>query len=63
MTSQHLRGVQWWDWVLSQARHLAQCLDKQTKGWNRGVTRDAASACHFVAHLLTLSGRANFAGE
>ena len=37
MTSQHLRGVQWWDWVLSQARHLAQHLDKQTRGRNRGV--------------------------
>ena len=37
VTSQHLRGVQWWDRVSSQARQLAQQLDKQTRGWNQGV--------------------------
>ena len=37
MNSQHLRGVRWWDWVLSHARYLAQHFNKQTRGWNGGV--------------------------
>ena len=52
INSRHLSGVQWWDWVLQQARQLAQKTDRQTRGWNKGVLE--------VQHALSMSSQACF---
>ena len=49
MNLQHLSGVQWWYWVLQQARQLAQRTDRQTRGWNKGVLE--------MQHALSMSSQ------